>query len=69
MVGLFAGATNCPLASLLIALEMFGGEGLPYFAIVVAVSFVLSGYYGLYASQRFAYSKTKNEFVNRLSTK
>lgn len=69
MVGLFAGVTNCPLASLLIALEMFGGEGLPYFAIVIAVSFVLSGYYGLYASQRFAYSKTKNEFVNRLSTK
>lgn len=69
MVGLFAGATNCPLASILIALEMFGGEGLPYFAIVVAQSFILSGYYGLYASQRFAYSKTKNEFTNRLSNK
>ena len=58
MIALFAGATNCPIASLMIAMEMFNGRGLPFFAITVTVSFVLSGYYSLYGSQRFAFSKT-----------
>lgn len=61
MIALFAGATNCPIAALLIAMEMFRGVGLPYFAITVAMSFILSGYYSLYGSQRFVYSKTKHE--------
>ena len=50
--------TNCPIASLMIAMEMIGGRGLPFFAVTVTVSFVLSGYYSLYGSQRFAFSKT-----------
>ena len=58
MIALFAGATNCPIASLMIAMEMFNGRGLPFFAITVTLSFVLSGYYSLYGSQRFAFSKT-----------
>ena len=61
MIALFAGATNCPIAALLIAMEMFRGVGLPYFAVTVAMSFILSGYYSLYGSQRFVYSKTKHE--------
>ncbi|MBP3729024.1 MAG: chloride channel protein, partial [Lachnospiraceae bacterium] len=61
MIALFAGVTNCPIAALLIAMEMFHGEGLPYFAVTVAMSFILSGYYSLYGSQRFIYSKTKHE--------
>ena len=57
MIAVFAGATNCPIASLMIAMEMFRGQGLPFFAITVTLSFVLSGYYSLYGSQRFAFSK------------
>ncbi|MBO4872344.1 MAG: chloride channel protein [Lachnospiraceae bacterium] len=64
MIALFAGATNCPVASLLIAMEMFRGQGLPYFAVTVALSFVLSGYYSLYGTQRFAYSKLKMETLD-----
>ena len=58
MIAVFAGATNCPIASLMIAMEMFRGVGLPFFAVTVTLSFVLSGYYSLYGSQRFAFSKT-----------
>ncbi len=65
MVALFAGVTNCPISSLLIAFEMCGFEAMPYFAVVVAVSFTLSGYYGLYGSQKFVYSKMRTEFINR----
>lgn len=61
MVALFVGVTNCPLASMLIAFEMFGFDAMPYLVIAVTVSFGLSGYYGLYGSQKFAYSKFRME--------
>ena len=66
MTAMFAGVTNCPITSLVIALELFGYEGMEYFSIAIAVSFALSGYYGLYASQKFVYSKTKTEFINQV---
>lgn len=65
MVALFVGVTNCPLSSMLIAFEMCGFEAMPYFALVIAVSFTLSGYCGLYGSQKFVYSKTKTEYIDR----
>ena len=61
MVALFVGVTNCPLASMLIAFEMFGFDAMPYLVIAVTVSFGLSGYYGLYGSQKFAFSKLRME--------
>ena len=67
MAAMFAGVTNCPITSLVIALELFGYEGMEYFSIIIAVAFALSGYYGLYASQKFVYSKIRPEFINRKS--
>ena len=64
MAALFAGVTNCPIATVILAFEMFGYGAMPYFAIIVAVSFTLSGYYGLYKSQKFVYSKLKAEYIN-----
>lgn len=65
MAALFVGVTNCPISSMLIAFEMCGFEAMPYFALAIAVSFTLSGYYGLYGTQKFVYSKIKTEFINR----
>lgn len=67
MAAMFAGVTNCPVSTMLIALELFGAEGMAYYAVAVAVSFTLSGYYSLYSSQKFVYSKVKTEFVNQKS--
>ena len=64
MVGVFCGVTNCPLTSLLISFELFGPEGMPYYLVTVAVSYMLSGYYGLYHAQRIMYSKTETHYVN-----
>lgn len=64
MLALFVGATNCPVATLFLGFELFGFEAMPYFAVTVAISFALSGYYGLYSSQKFTYSKIKTEFIN-----
>lgn len=60
MIGVFCGAVNCPIASVFLALEIFGG-GLPYFAAACAVSFALSGNYSLYSKQRVLWSRLTAE--------
>lgn len=67
MVGVFCGVTNCPITSLLISFELFGFEGMPYYLTTVAVSYMLSGYYGLYHAQRIMYSKTETHFINTIT--
>lgn len=64
MVSIFCGVTNCPITTLIISLEMFGMEGINYYFTAIAVSYMLSGYYGLYNSQKIIYSKYKTEYVN-----
>ncbi len=73
MVSVFCGVTNCPMTALLMALELFGGgsramftgQSLCLFAVSIAVSYMLSGYYGLYSEQKIVYSKFRPEFINR----
>ena len=57
LVGLFCCATNSPLASIVLSIEMFGGGNLYIFAFVCVICFVLSGNSGLYASQIIQFSK------------
>ncbi len=64
VTGLFCGMTNCPITSLLISIELFGADGLLCYAVVCAVSYVCSGYRGLYSSQTILYSKLRAEFIN-----
>ena len=65
MAAVFCGATNCPLTSILLAYELFGGEGLPLYALCCGVSYMLSGYYGLYSEQKIVYSKFRTEWVDK----
>lgn len=65
MIAVFCGVTNCPITSLIISFELFGAGGVPYFMIAVAVSYFMSGYYGLYKDQTIVYSKYKTKFLNR----
>lgn len=69
MISVFCGVTNCPISSLLISFELFGLEAMPYFLIAVAISYMLSGYYGLYQSQKIIYSKYKSEYINTTTHK
>ena len=57
LVGLFCCATNSPLASIVLSVEMFSGANLYLFALVSVICFVLSGNSGLYASQIIRYEK------------
>ncbi len=65
LVSVFCGVTNCPLTSILLAYELFGGKGLPLYALTIAVSYMLSGYSGLYHAQKIVYSKLRPEYVNK----
>lgn len=65
MTSVFCGVTNCPLSALLISFEMFGFDGMPYFLLATAFSYMLSGYFGLYHSQKIIYSKYKSDYINR----
>ena len=65
MAAVFCGATNCPLSSILLSYELFGGQGLPMFALACGVSYALSGYYGLYSEQKIVYSKYRPECVDK----
>ena len=64
LVSVFCGAVNCPLSSIFLSVELFGSGGLLYFAVACALSFVLSGYVGLYSSQRILYDKLKARYIN-----
>ena len=64
MAAVFCGVTNCPLTALVISFELFGFAAPPLFLLALAVSYMLSGYYGLYHSQKILYSKTKLQFIN-----
>ncbi len=65
MAALFCGVTNCPLSAVILSVELFGGENIVYYMLVCAISYMLSGYYGLYSEQKIMYSKVKPEFINR----
>ncbi len=65
MAAVFCGVTNCPISTLMISFELFGFEGMLYYLIAVSISYMASGYYGLYHDQKIMYSKTRTEFINR----
>lgn len=53
LAAVFCGVTNCPFATLILSIELFGTAGLPYYALIIGMSYTLSGYTGLYSAQKF----------------
>ena len=64
LVAVFCGAVNCPVASMFLSVELFGSGEILYFALACCVSYMLSGYTGLYSSQKIMYSKLRPEFID-----
>ncbi len=65
IAAMFCGVTNCPLATVLLCLELFGSEGLIFYVLAAFMSFLLSGYYSLYTGQKIVFSKLSDDTVNR----
>ena len=60
MVALLAGATNTPIASAVMAIEMFGPQISPYAAIACIVAYIVSGHRSIYRSQRLSMTKSSS---------
>jgi len=56
-VAVFAGAANTPLASTVMAIELFGPSIGPFAALACVVSYLFSGHTGIYHSQRIGHAK------------
>ncbi|PIQ22037.1 MAG: voltage-gated chloride channel protein [Cytophagales bacterium CG18_big_fil_WC_8_21_14_2_50_42_9] len=56
-IGVFAGATNTPLACTIMGVELFGGEHTLLFAVACFTAYFFSGHSGIYSSQRIAVPK------------
>lgn len=56
-VAVFAGAANTPLASTLMAMELFGSEVGLYAGVACVVSYLFSGYSSIYHAQRVGAGK------------
>ncbi len=55
IVALFSGATNCPVATVVLTCEMFGLQGVGYFAAASAIAFALSGKVSLYKGNKLPF--------------
>jgi len=67
-VTLFCGMVNCPLASMILALEVFGADSILIMTVACGVTYMMSGYCGLYKSQKILYSKLEAKYIDQ-STK
>ncbi len=59
ITALFSGVTNAPFATIILACEMFGIEGVGYYIIASAISFMLSGKISLYSGGKLPFVQDK----------
>jgi H+/Cl- antiporter ClcA len=64
-VAVFAGAANTPLASTIMAIELFGPQIGPYAALACVVAYLFSGHAGIYRAQRVGLLKHRLPPVGR----
>ena len=64
MVALFAGVTNCAVSAILLGAELFGLDGVLFFALAAAVSYAVSGNISLYKTQRIFFSKASGRITD-----
>ncbi|ENN89822.1 putative chloride channel protein [Rhizobium freirei PRF 81] len=57
-VAVFAGATNTPLACMIMGIELFGATHTVYLAVACFLAYICSGHTSIYLSQRLGIAKT-----------
>ncbi|WP_027399379.1 chloride channel protein [Anaerovorax odorimutans] len=65
LIAVFCGVTNCPMTALIMSFELFNFTSPLLFLIATGVSYMLSGYYSLYSTQKIMYDKLKPQYINR----
>ncbi|MGN1481754.1 chloride channel protein [Porcipelethomonas sp.] len=62
---LFCGVTNCPVTAVFLCAELFGVKYLPVYLLTCGISYMLSGYAGLYSEQKILDSKLEPKFIDK----
>lgn len=62
-MAVFCGVTNCPITAFVLSLEVFGMRGAVFYLIAAGISYMLSGYSGIYSKQKILYSKYRPLFL------
>ena len=57
LIAVFCGVVNCPITSIILSVELFGAEGILLFALASGISYIMSGNFSLYKSQKIEFSK------------
>lgn len=57
LISVFGCAANTPITTIMLGIEMFGTQAMPYYTIAALISYYISGYNGIYPSQIIAISK------------
>jgi len=60
MVSILAGATNTPISSSIMAVELFGANMGPYAAIICIISYLITGHRSVYPSQVLVRTKSSS---------
>lgn len=60
MVGVFGAALNVPITTIMLSVDMFGGEAAGYFVIVAFISYLVAGHRGVYPAQRIVTPKRRS---------
>lgn len=75
LICVFGSAANTPLTTIMLGIELFGAEAVPYFVAAAIISFIASGSTGIYSAQETKLSKTlsrrslKNFRINKSNDK
>ena len=68
-VAVFAGASNTPLASAIMGVELFGGGGFLYMLVGTVTSYIFSGHRSIYVTQRLDTPKFMFEVPRRFAVR
>ncbi|REE80122.1 H+/Cl- antiporter ClcA [Paenibacillus taihuensis] len=59
LIAVFAGASNTPLACIVLGYELFGASGIGYMIVACLISYMFSGHAGIYESQLLGVPKPR----------
>lgn len=57
LICVFGSAANTPITTIMLGIELFGAESVPYFVFASLISFIASGKSGIYSAQKRKLSK------------
>ncbi len=60
LLGVFGSALNVPITTIMLGIDMFGGDAAAYFVIVAFVSYLIAGHRGVYPAQRIVTPKRRS---------